>query len=64
MYDSYQDESSQQLHHPPSPPAVRRPRLAEAYVPDQQYVKAFPPAEALAQGTLFPELVRPYVPER
>jgi hypothetical protein len=39
-------------------------RLAEAYVPDQKYVKAFPPEQALAQGTLFPELVRPYVPER
>ena len=30
--------------------------LAHAYVPWQTYEKAFPPQEALAKGTLFPEL--------
>lgn len=30
--------------------------LAHAYVPWQQYEKAFSPCEALSKGTLFPEL--------
>ncbi len=30
--------------------------LAHAYVPWQKYEKAFCPREALAKGTLFPEL--------
>ena len=30
--------------------------LAHAYVPWQEYERAFPPKEALAKGTLFPEL--------
>ncbi len=31
-------------------------KLAHAYVPWQHYNKAFTPQEALAKGTLFPEL--------
>lgn len=38
------------------PPA----RLAQAYVIWQKYGQTFTPAEALAKGTLFPELYRPY----
>jgi len=34
--------------------------LARAYVPPQTYTNAFSPEEALREGTLFPELVRPY----
>ncbi|HCS75171.1 MAG TPA: spore coat associated protein CotJA [Clostridiales bacterium] len=36
-------------------------RLARAYVPDQVYANVFPPEEALREGTLFPELVMPYM---
>lgn len=36
--------------------------LAHAYVPWQFYNRAFCPEEALAKGTLFPELFGPYKP--
>jgi hypothetical protein len=35
-------------------------QLAHAYVPWQNMTQVFSPAEALSQGTLFPELVMPY----
>ena len=35
-------------------------QLAHAYVPWQNINQVFSPAEALAHGTLFPELVMPY----
>lgn len=35
-------------------------KLAHAYVPYQYYTAAFNPTEALAKGTLFPELYSPY----
>jgi hypothetical protein len=38
------------------------PELARAYVPPQQYVDTFPLPEALAKGTLFPDLFKPYTP--
>jgi len=34
--------------------------LARAYIPFQIYTKSFSPEEALAKGTMFPELYRPY----
>lgn len=34
--------------------------LAAAYIADQQYLAGYCPSETLRQGTLFPELVRPY----
>jgi len=39
---------------------IRYPGLAEAYVPYQRYMTSFPPMEALRQGTMFPELAKPY----
>ncbi len=39
-------------------------RLARAYVLDQVYANVFPPEEALREGTLFPELVMPYMAGR
>lgn len=38
--------------------------LAEAYIPMQKYVTAYPPEQALMRGTLFPELDKPYVGEK
>jgi len=35
-------------------------RLAEAYIPFQSYGQIFDPRTALINGTLFPELYRPY----
>lgn len=35
--------------------------LSTAYMPVQTYTAGFPPCEALEQGTLYPELVRPYI---
>lgn len=35
-------------------------RLAQAYVIWQKYAPIFNPAEALAKGTVFPELYSPY----
>jgi hypothetical protein len=35
-------------------------RLAEAYIPFQRYGQIFDPMAALMNGTLFPELYRPY----
>jgi hypothetical protein len=34
--------------------------LAQAFVPSQVYAEGFCPSRALSNGTLFPELVRPY----
>lgn len=36
------------------------PKLAEAYVPYQEYKVSYNPQEALEKGTMFPELYRPY----
>ncbi len=66
MYDGYQGytagyepgkpERPDRYHMTPIDNLV----LAQAYIPIQRYGKTFPPEEALKQGTLFPELVRPY----
>lgn len=49
-------------HHPIQP---RPMELARAYVcPQPAYAQRFNPIEGLKHGTIFPELVRPYVPER
>ncbi|MBM7614459.1 spore coat associated protein CotJA [Alkaliphilus hydrothermalis] len=40
------------------------PQYANAYVPYQYYCQSFPLPEALMKGTLFPELYKPYMPER
>lgn len=37
-------------------------RLAEAWTPYQGFCMIFEPATGLHYGTVFPELVRPYVP--
>ncbi len=36
-------------------------KLAEAYVPYQVLQKVYEPMKGLMKGTIFPELVRPYV---
>lgn len=38
------------------------PMLAQSYVPIQQMDKTFKPCVGLKMGTIFPELVSPYVP--
>ena len=38
------------------------PILAQAYVPIQRMDKTFTPEVGLKMGTIFPELVRPYMP--
>lgn len=38
------------------------PMLAQSYVPIQFMDKTFRPAVGLRQGTIFPELVSPYLP--
>ena len=38
------------------------PMLAQSYVPIQYMDKTFKPAIGLKMGTIFPELVSPYVP--
>lgn len=42
------------------PMCPENPMLANSYVPYQEYQDIFEPAEALANGTAFPELVSPY----
>lgn len=37
-------------------------RLAEAWTPYQEFCMIFEPTTGLSHGTIFPELVRPYVP--
>ncbi|HHU49924.1 MAG: spore coat associated protein CotJA [Caldicoprobacterales bacterium] len=61
MYYGYQADSVKPDPRHPLPPAQPDIVLARAYVPPQTYTRAFPPEEALREGTLFPELVRPYV---
>lgn len=41
-------------------PYTPMPKLAHAYVPFQYLGDVYPPAEALHQGTVFPELDSPY----
>src|SRR5574344_652776 len=43
------------------PECPENPVLANSYVPYQYLDEVFEPEEALANGTAFPELVRPYV---
>ncbi len=43
----------------PSPPL----ELARAYIPFQNFNQVLPPPEGLREGTIFPELIRPYYPE-
>ena len=43
------------------PVCPENPVLANSYVPYQYLDEVFEPEEALANGTAFPELVRPYV---
>lgn len=38
-------------------------QLAQAYVPMQQMCTTFTPERALKEGTAFPELAQPYLPE-
>ena len=38
------------------------PMLAQSYVPYQQMDKTFKPCAGLKMGTIFPELVSPYMP--
>ena len=42
----------------------QNPILAQAYVPIQQMNKVFTPEMGLRMGTIFPELVRPYMPNQ
>lgn len=43
---------------------INQPKLAEAYIPFQKYVSAYPPEEGLKKGTIFPELDKPYLGEK
>jgi hypothetical protein len=61
MYYGYQTDYRASDPRKPDPPAQPNLVLARAYVPVQTYTRAFPPEEALKEGTLFPELVRQYV---
>ena len=38
------------------------PMYGHAYVPVQKMTKIYNPSEGLKQGTIFPELVSPYMP--
>ncbi|MDT3705118.1 MAG: spore coat associated protein CotJA [Thermincola sp.] len=55
------------LHHYPAvmPTGACFPeaKLAEAWTPYQCFYMIFEPATGLCHGTIFPELVRPYVPQ-
>lgn len=41
-------------------PCMPMPKLATAYVPFQYLSCVFPPMQGLENGTIFPELARPY----
>jgi hypothetical protein len=43
-------------------PFPQNPMFGHSYVPNQKMTKTFVPSVALKMGTLFPELVSPYVP--
>ena len=45
-----------------SSPFPSNPMLAQSYVPIQEMDKTFTPCCGLKMGTIFPELVSPYVP--
>lgn len=61
MYYGYQTQSEKPNSRQPNPPMEPNLVLARAYVVPQPYTRIFPPEEALGQGTLFPDLVRPYL---
>ena len=46
----------------PSSPFPTNPMLAQSYVPIQEMNQTFTPHCGLKMGTIFPELVSPYVP--
>lgn len=45
-----------------SSPFPENPMLAQSYVPIQKMDKTFTPCCGLKMGTIFPELVSPYIP--
>ncbi|MGI6526182.1 MAG: spore coat associated protein CotJA [Caldicoprobacterales bacterium] len=64
MYYGYQMGSNNHDPDKPNSPVQSNLRLARAYVLPQTYGKVFPPEEALKEGTLFPELVMPYMADK
>lgn len=64
MFYNYPETHANSAPNNPCPPEPRDLVLARAYIPNQEFGKTFPPNEALHQGTLFPELVRPYTKKR
>jgi len=43
---------------------VKAPELARVYVVPQPYTNVLPPEEALKAGTIFADLIRPYVSDQ
>ncbi|MCL2678651.1 MAG: spore coat associated protein CotJA [Clostridiales bacterium] len=41
-------------------PHARKPALAMAYVPDQEWGDIYKPDVAFVRGTIFPELYKPF----
>lgn len=60
----YKDAKFTNIQHfepcPQYPVCPSNPKLAHAYVPFQYLKCIYPPMKGLRQGTIFPELDRPY----
>jgi len=67
-HESHKHEGHKHHEHKPMPMPTMMPsvqpmpaqRLAEATVPYQVYMQIWDPRTALRNGTIFPELYRPY----
>ena len=57
MNNSYKNDSCEMQQD-----IIENPMLAQSYVPFQYMDKTFKPCVGLKMGTIFPELVSPYVP--
>ena len=57
MYDECECGFDEEYNHFPE-----NPMLAQSYVPFQRMDKTFIPCVGLKMGTIFPELVSPYMP--
>jgi len=60
-YEDYQEQPEGQDSVQTRSPAQPNCQLARAYVLDQPYARVLSPEEALHQGTLFADLVMPYM---
>ncbi len=63
MFDDYTMNlyTAEDRHCTPAETTITNVRLATAYVPFQKFCATLSPVKSLMEGTVFPELISPYM---